>query len=113
MNEQAQNRFKIYLSIVMNYRDHLFRKGVNYGKAEDEAEKKLTAWIKEKCPGASEFDIEELICDCVMAKEDEIMRLLADLEAIKVDFNKLPKMKMSVSPSQININNILDDIALN
>ncbi|MDD4154864.1 MAG: hypothetical protein PHT30_05615 [Bacilli bacterium] len=111
MNQQAQqNRFKTYYSIVINYREHTLKNGVNYGNKQAEAEKKLASWILAKCPGATYCEIEELIGDVVQAKEDEIMCLLADLEAISVDTSKLPRMKGIAKPEQINIDDILADL---
>jgi hypothetical protein len=111
MNQQAQqNRFKTYLSIVINYREHTLKNGVNYGKKQAEAEKTLASWIQDKCPGARYCEIEELIGDVIQAKEDEILCLLADLEAISVDTSKLPKMEENARPEQINIDDILADL---
>jgi len=103
MNKQAQNRYKNLCSLTTNFREHQLKNGVNYAKRSKVAEKNLTAWIKEKCPNANEFEIEELICEIVVEKEDELLTIFADLEAISIDANKLPEMEEIVSPSQVNI----------
>jgi len=109
MNKQAQARFKNYYALIINFREHQIKKGINYGEPEEKAEKKLTSWIKGRCQcfRSDEIQIEELISDIVTAKEDEIIALFADLEAVKIDSERLPRMKVQVAPNQICIDDIL------
>jgi len=103
MNKQTQNRYKNLCSLTTNFREHQLKKGINYDQRSNEAEHKLTTWIKEICPSVDKFELEELIGEIRVEQEHSIITLLANLEAINIDNDKLPKMKVIVSINQVNI----------
>jgi len=92
-NKDNEKRLNQFLQLVCAFVEYQYQNGVIYDKKVSEKRESLEKWLVKVCPNYDELEFDELLTDLLEEKFDTFFQILADLECLNIDFDKLPLIK--------------------
>lgn len=91
MNKQSKINF--YNSIISGYADIKLKQGQDLETKVEKATDNLIKYVEKHCPSIDQWELDDLVNTLKAEKEAFVISILADLECLKVDFDKLPPIE--------------------